>query len=331
MNDAKVSSTHLVDKAILAAVSSIEIYNKPDFKYREETFAILMANAWELLLKAKVLKDSGENFDVLVVRDNEGNPKLTRSQNPRTHEALYLARKLKDSGASNLGETTLANIELLIEVRDNAIHFVNLDLHFSRRVQDIGTASLKNFMELAVDWFGVDFSRFNFYLMPISFYHGFEAAQPITISGYTEQMKRFLQFVAEQEKAHESAAIDGQQVTVCIKTEFVRSQSADALPIRMTNDPSAPVMQLKEEDVRKRWPLTYDDVVARCRNRYSDFKTDEKFNRLKRTLEAEGHRYCFERYLDPAHPRPPRKKFYSPDVIVEFDKHYCRKPVPKIA
>ena len=43
-----------VEKSVGAALSAIEIYNKPDFKYREETFAILMINSWELLLKAKI-------------------------------------------------------------------------------------------------------------------------------------------------------------------------------------------------------------------------------------------------------------------------------------
>ena len=31
-----------VDKSIGAALSAIEVYNKPDFKYREETFSILI-------------------------------------------------------------------------------------------------------------------------------------------------------------------------------------------------------------------------------------------------------------------------------------------------
>lgn len=39
-------------------MSAIEVYNKPVFLYREETFAILALNAWELLLKAKVLTES---------------------------------------------------------------------------------------------------------------------------------------------------------------------------------------------------------------------------------------------------------------------------------
>ncbi len=37
-------------------LSAIELYNKPDFKYREDAFAILAVNAWELLLKSQLFK-----------------------------------------------------------------------------------------------------------------------------------------------------------------------------------------------------------------------------------------------------------------------------------
>lgn len=35
-------SKKILEKSVHAALSAIEVYNKPDFKYREETFAILM-------------------------------------------------------------------------------------------------------------------------------------------------------------------------------------------------------------------------------------------------------------------------------------------------
>jgi len=35
----------LLEKSISAAISAIEIYNKPDFKYREESLIILLVNA----------------------------------------------------------------------------------------------------------------------------------------------------------------------------------------------------------------------------------------------------------------------------------------------
>ena len=46
----------MIDKSISSMISAIELYNKPDFHYREETFAILAVNSWELLFKAQVLK-----------------------------------------------------------------------------------------------------------------------------------------------------------------------------------------------------------------------------------------------------------------------------------
>ena len=54
----KARKIELLDRSIAAMLSAIEIYNKPDFAYREETFAILAINGWELLLKAKWLDDN---------------------------------------------------------------------------------------------------------------------------------------------------------------------------------------------------------------------------------------------------------------------------------
>src|SRR6185312_15593120 len=46
----------LMDKSVDAMVGAIEIYNKPRFAHREESFSILAVNAWELLLKARLLQ-----------------------------------------------------------------------------------------------------------------------------------------------------------------------------------------------------------------------------------------------------------------------------------
>ena len=46
----------LVDKSLAAMLAAMEVYNKPDFQYREETFSILAINSWELLLKARLLQ-----------------------------------------------------------------------------------------------------------------------------------------------------------------------------------------------------------------------------------------------------------------------------------
>jgi len=63
---ASITSKDLLEKSIQAVLSAIEIYNKPDFRYREETFAILMCNSWELLLKAKALLDNSDSMDAII-------------------------------------------------------------------------------------------------------------------------------------------------------------------------------------------------------------------------------------------------------------------------
>jgi hypothetical protein len=81
-------------------------------------------------------------------------------------------------------EKAAQNLLTLIEIRDNAAHLINKDLYISRRVQEIGT-SLRNYLLLASAWFKLDLSQYNFFLMPISFFHGFEAAEPATRAEYS--------------------------------------------------------------------------------------------------------------------------------------------------
>ncbi|MCH7746317.1 MAG: DUF3644 domain-containing protein, partial [Chloroflexi bacterium] len=95
-----IHSNELAQKAVAAAIAGIEVYNKPDFYYREETFAILMTNAWELLLKAKFIND--HNDDPLSVVEFETRkspgatptPKLNRSGNAITFSLTYVLDKL---------------------------------------------------------------------------------------------------------------------------------------------------------------------------------------------------------------------------------------------
>lgn len=105
----KARSKELLDRAIAATVASIEIYNKPDFLYREEAFAVLAINGWELLLKAKWLADSGNKLRSLYVmeprkkadgtRSKKLQVKTTSSGNPFTHSLDFLVKRLVTTGA----------------------------------------------------------------------------------------------------------------------------------------------------------------------------------------------------------------------------------------
>jgi hypothetical protein len=322
------ASKDIAQKAVDAALAAIEIYNKPDFKHREETFSILMTNAWELLLKARHLAQNGEHEESLyeMVKDATGKlvPKLNRSGNPTTHGLGYLLEKMIQDSKSGITKSCYQNILLLIEVRDTSVHFVNKDLFFSKRIQEIGTASLRSFITLCQDWFALDLSRYNFYLMPISFYHGFEAVESVSVANYSEQMRRLLKFLAQVENDHPSDAGSAHNVTLRLETRFVRSNTADAIAVRFSSDPNAPAINVREEDVLKNYPFDYRKLTTALKERYSNFLENEQYHKIRKPLTAEK-KYCKVRLLDPSKPNSGSKMFFSSEIFKAFDKHYTKK------
>ncbi|MCI5658653.1 MAG: DUF3644 domain-containing protein [Megasphaera elsdenii] len=50
----------LIEKSKEAFIVAIELYNKPTIKYRVEGFSFFICNAWELMLKAHLIRTKGE-------------------------------------------------------------------------------------------------------------------------------------------------------------------------------------------------------------------------------------------------------------------------------
>lgn len=321
------NSTDLANKSVLASVAAIEIYNKPNFAYREEAFALLMFNAWELLLKAKWLLDHAEKIESLYELGDDGTgnkfPKLNRSGNPLSHSASYLSVKLRDDQNSGLEPACHDNILALLEIRDNATHFLNKDLYLGRRVLEIGTASLRNYLYLATEWFQIDLSGYNFFLMPISFYHGFEAVEPATRAHYPEQIQKLLEYLDALE-ANPLPEGPKQHVALHLETKLSRGKDANAVAFRWTDDPTAPALAIREEDLLKTYPWTYRDLATTMKRRYSNFWENRQFHRIRQPLEKET-RYVISRLLDPRNPRSAKQRFYNPNILQEFDKHYLRR------
>ena len=325
-------SLDLAQKSVQAAIAAIEIYNKPDFHFREEAFAVLMTNLWELLLKAKWLSDHSEDVTSLHEYNNDStNPtqkkaRLNRCGNPITFGLTYLANKLCDDKNSGLEKPCLDNLLALVEVRDTSAHFLNKDLYFGRRILEIGTASLQNFVALVTEWFQIDLSRFNFFLMPLSFYHGFEAAVPLSVSKYSEQMQRLLNYLdtlAEAQTQDETRP-QRQNFSLQLETRLIRSKESQTMAFRWTDDPSAPAVALREEDVLKAFPWTYHVLTNNLRKRYSDFVENGEYHEIRRPLEK-NTKLVLTRSLNPDNPRTSKQRFYNPNIVNEFDKHYQRR------
>lgn len=332
----------LLEKAVAACISAIEVYNKPDFKYREETFSILMINAWELLLKAKVLKDNPKNQKILFAtrpkRLKDGRLsetlteiKKTRSGNPMTIDLSRALELVAANGANGVNEAFKENIHALCEIRDSSIHSYSADKELCKAVLELGTASLRNFINANKKWFKNDLSKYNFFLMPISFFSDIGEVAVVTTSTRPPQVNNFLNYLGEQAQGNPSNAQRDFNLLLRIETKFIKSKAEADLTARIVRTPAeapdpAQVMtvQLTEEQWRASYPYTHKDLVDQLRTRYSDFKQDQRFNGLMKAHIKPYERHCKKRQLNPANPKSAKQEFYSSGCLQVFDDHYTR-------
>lgn len=327
----KSRSRLMLEKSISAMLSAIEIYNKPDFKYREETFSVLCINSWELLLKAKVLNLASNKITSLYemehktlksgVKSKIKRPKKNRSGNPLSINMFEAFRIITDEYGVKVDRAVKDNLIAITEIRDNAIHFLNDDLLLSMKIQELGSASLQNYLHLSSSWFGDVLSGYNFYLMPLSFFRSFDEAPGLSLNS---QENNVLDYIKGIEKRYDNIEDVGDyNLTLRIDVKFHKVKSTTALPVLVTQDTNATTVFLSEEDITDRYPWDYDILSTRLYKRYSDFKMNAKYHTLRKQFE-EDSKLAYERLLNPKNPNGGKKMFYNPNIQKEFDKHYKR-------
>jgi hypothetical protein len=169
----------LLRKSISACVAAIEIYNKPIMPHREEAFAILAVNAWELMLKARLVREAKNDIRVIQVQvavtGKDGKPTKrmrvdrSRSGNPKTITLGEAVHRTSNLAKMPLDPACVANLCSLVEIRDNAVHFVNDDPEMTRRAHEAGCACLRNYAAVVAEWFDEDLSGQRFMILPLSF------------------------------------------------------------------------------------------------------------------------------------------------------------------
>lgn len=321
----------MLEKSVAAMLSAIEIYNKPDFKYREETFSVLCINAWELLFKAKVLNLASNKVASLYAMEYKTlktgkkstvkRPKKNRSGNPLSINLFEAYRIVTEEYGVKINKAVNDNLVALTEIRDNSIHFVNDDLLLSLKIQELGSASLQNYLHLVSSWFGDVLSGYNFYLMPLSFFRNFNEAPGVSLNS---SERKVLDYIKKSEEGYDGVEdIGDYNLTLRIDVKFQKVKSTSGLPVQIANDPSATQVYLSEEDFADKYPWDYDILSTRLSKRYSDFKMNAKYHRVRKKLE-EDKKFAYERLLNPRNPNGGKKTFYNPNIQKEFDKHYTK-------
>jgi len=327
-------SVKLVEKSIDACLSAIEIYNKPNFLYREEAFSVLMLNAWELLLKARILQENKNSIRSIEVweRITKKNgkpgkrlaPKKNRAGNNLTIDLIRAANTVRSYARNNIDALCGENLRLLMDIRDNAIHFINPSRGLSARVQEIGTAAIRNYARACRDWFGKDLGRYNFYLMPLAF----ESAAGVIETAFSSEkniaMANLAKLITDREAAFPFDPAKQFNVAVRLDIQFMKKAGAQAITVRVDrDDPTAIPVAITAEEGLGLYPWRTVDLYDHLRKRYKDFKQNQKFFQLLKPLKS-NRGYCDTRFLDPGNPRSAQQNRYNPNIVKEFDPYYAR-------
>jgi uncharacterized protein DUF3644 len=322
----------LLDKSREAMLAAIEVYNKPAFSYREEAFSVLAVNAWELLLKARVLQIDGNRIAAILEYDRQAAPgarrfrKKNRSGNCVTVGLFKAHDLLLSKYHDKIDASIRKNLEALVEVRDNAVHFFNKNMEVERAIHEIGAASVKNYVAAARQWFGMDLTRFRVFLMPLAFLSAPTICEGVNLNAEERHLMNFLKTIREDKSAAGTGDFD---VALAVEVRVRRTKDSGAMPFTISDAPNAVPVRLDEEDIRDRYPWSYDMLTERLKKRYANFKANNTYHGYRRPLETDA-RYCRERLLDPGNPKGLRKKFYSPEIVKVFDPHYQRAPVTSV-
>lgn len=253
----KGSYRHLLKNSTAALLAAVEIYNKPNFSYREECFVILLLNSWELLLKAIISKSGNSIFY-----------KKKRSEPYRTFSWSDAYKRASASFPASVGSLAVQrNLELLATYRDNAVHFYN-NRSFGVLIYSLAQTSIINFRDLASSLFDYDIGNdMNWQLLPLGKEAPIDPIEFISGASKSPEKSAIAQFVVELSKATkeiETAKGDtGRLLTVfTVKLESTKKISDADVVVGVTKgNQDGPLAVVKVSDPNHTHPLRQNDAV----------------------------------------------------------------------
>ena len=313
-------SAKIVAKAQSAMISAVEVYNRPSFNYREETFAILALNAWELLLKAKILHDGGNKPRLIWayaprnLKNGKSSKKLypilNRTKNNLTISIFKCIKRLP-----SLNADVAKNIEALVEIRDNSTHYFTAGRQLAEQTAALCVATVKNFVLLAREWFGLDFSKSFSLCLPLAFVGYNESVSTVTTGGE----KKLLKYLAEL--ASTQAANGDYAIALSLGVKFERTISPDGFKFTLSKDADALKVTISDEEALKRYPLTYAQLTNQLTQKIAGFLQNQKYHDIRQALEKDGS-LALRRILDPNNPKSSKQWRYSNRMAVEIEKQW---------
>lgn len=230
----------LLDKSQEAFILAIELFNRPTIQYRVEGCAFFLCNAWELMLKAHMIKKFGYSSIFY----------------PNNNRTLALEDCLKKV-MTNDKDPVRKNIESIITLRNISTHFVVAEYEIT--YGPIFQANIRNFDDRLRVYHNVEISDkiSNNYLI-LSVNRTDLDGQTIRAKYTPDVAERLLQAQADVDVNKGS---DGNmKYAAYYRTDFVLSKK-DGIPITIDNTSSTAVRISKMVEPKDRYSYRKSDVL----------------------------------------------------------------------
>lgn len=288
----------LKQKSIDSFLLCLEVFNKPTIDYRLEGCVFFLCNAWELMLKAKLL-EKGES--------------IYYPKSSRTLSLSDCAAKLM----TNKNDPVRVNLDLIISLRNTATH--DIIPEFELLYMPYLTFCVKAYADKMYSYLGINISNYIKSDFLSLFTNNHKINETEILSKYGEDMK-----VVFDKKIDEISSIQqnnpnsdiGYAVTVNLKR--VNNKSKADFTFYASNNSDDPNIQYIDRylDPNETHSLTYHQVV----------------NEIDTTLKRENIRFTPLREPVPSCKNPNPKRFTTTclDILIKTYKikensDYCRQ------
>lgn len=225
MNDELINN--MLDKSEEAFLMAIEIYNKPTIKYRLEGFAFFICNAWELLLKAKML--------------NEGKSIYYPDKPNRT---ISLSNCVS-SVFTNDKDPIRKNLEILIGLRNTTTHYVikEMDTIYLPFMQ----SNVLNYSQKLFDYFERDITeKINSSFMTLVV-NNEEISDEKILSNYGNNIfDRYMKVKNETQKIISDNSNEKLAIKIDLNVKIVKDKKDAKTTFRIAQEREEPVRIIKE-------------------------------------------------------------------------------------
>lgn len=261
----------LIEKSKEAFIVAIELYNKPTIKYRVEGFSFFICNAWELMLKAHLIRTKGE-YSIYYSDDRK-----------RTISLSNCIEKV----FTNKNDPLRMNLEQIIELRNTSTHFITSE--YEQIYVPFFQSCILNYSNKMLEFFKIDITQ----NIPANFLTLSVKLSPISPeeiqARYPEPIAmKLLQTV---KRINDSMPAEGnEKYAVLIKHDIYITKKTDlaTASVRITKDAETAAFILKEtKDMQRSCPYRRSKCIELINKRL----TSGHINFINPTKDPSDEKY----------------------------------------